>query len=286
MKNRKIIYGILAGLVILILIFGAIIFIQKSQALKIIFLDVGQGDAILISQGSNQILIDGGKNGKVLLEKLGRYIPFWDRNIETVIATHPDADHIGGLIEATKSYEIENVVETFVQSESQVYAAWESSINNANKIEAIKGVNIKFPNGAEMETLFPFTPIENINDKNSNANSVVNKLVFGENKFLFTGDLPNEQEMELIKNNSELNAQILKVAHHGSKYSTIQEFLDAVKPETAVISVGKNNMYGHPAPEIIDRLKNNNIGILKTNELGDIRYECVKKEIACVLVAN
>lgn len=286
MRNQKLIYSILAGLFVLVLILAGIIFVQKSQALKIIFLDVGQGDAILISQGANQVLIDGGKDGRLLLEKLGRYIPFWDRKIEAAIATHPDADHIGGLVSAARAYKIENIIETLAQNKSQIYAAWENSISNANKIEAVRGVNIKFSNGAEMTTLFPFAPIENINDKNSNAGSVVEKLIFGGNKFLFTGDLPNEQELVLIRSGLDLDSRVLKVAHHGSKYSTSREFLDAVKPETAVISAGRNNTYGHPNQEILSRLAAGNIKIIRTDESGDVVYECPAAGEKCNLIAN
>lgn len=286
MRNRKLIYSLLVGLLAVSLVLAGIIYFQKTQELKVIFLDVGQGDAILISQGSNQVLIDGGKDGKVLLEKLGRYIPFWDRQIETVIATHPDADHIGGLIDAAKAYQIENVIETAAPSDSQTYLAWEGAIRHANKIEAVKGAGIKFADGAEMATLFPFAPADSGSDKNSNAESVVEKLVFGETEFLFTGDLPAEQEIELIKNNVDIAADILKVAHHGSKYSTSQEFLDAVRPQTAVISVGKNNTYGHPNQETLDRLKNSNVKIFRTDEGGDIIYECPDKNSPCALVAK
>lgn len=288
MRNRKVIYFVLASLFVLSLVLGGIVFVQRSQALKVVFLDVGQGDAILIEQGSSQVLIDGGRDGKLLLEKLGRYIPFWDRQIEAVIATHPDADHIGGLVDAIRTYTVQNFLETNAQSDSQTFQVLQNVIRNQNisVIEPQEGVAIKFPEGAELDVLYPFGPIVAADPKNTNQYSVVAKLATGQNKFLFTGDLPREQEAELIKNNIDVAADVLKVGHHGSKYSTSAQFLDAVKPETAIISVGKNNTYGHPNQEILDRLKADNIKILRTDESGDIAYNCQNIKNSCVLVPH
>lgn len=278
MPNRKIIYTILFLLLALAFILGGIIFYAKnSRDLTVTFLDVGQGDAILISQGNNQMLIDGGKNGKIVLEKLGKHIPFWDRNIEAVIATHPDQDHIGGLIDVAKAYNISAVLETGAQSDSQTYKSWEESVNNGKieKIEAGRGISINFPyGGAKAEILYPSLSAELLDKSSANQYSVVIKLNSGENSFLFTGDLPSEKESDLINNKGDISASILKVAHHGSKYSTSEEFLNAVKPEEAVISVGKNNSYGHPSPEIIERLLKHSAKIWRTDEIGDIMYKC------------
>ncbi len=284
MLNRKAIYGVILVLLALSAVLAVIIFYSnQGQNLKVIFFDVGQGDAILISQGQNQMLIDGGKDGKAILEKLGRCIPFWDRTIETVIATHPDADHIGGLIEVAENYEIGAVLGTNARSDSQTYGAWEEAIAKTEKIEARKGINIKFPEGAEVSVLYPFSSVDS-RGSNSNEYSVVAKLSFGENKFLFTGDLPAEQELDLIKNS--VKSGILKVAHHGSKYSTSEEFLNAVNPEEAVISVGKNNSYSHPASEIIERLLKHSVKIWRTDEMGDIKYICQPLGERCELWLN
>lgn len=283
MIRRKTIYGVLLALLALSAILGIIIFYaRQDQALHVIFFDVGQGDAILVSQGQNQLLIDGGKDGKIILEKLGKYVPFWDRTIETVIATHPDQDHIGGLINVAKNYEIGAVLETNATSDSQTYNAWEDAITGVEKIEAKKGIDIKFPSGAEVSVEYPFSSIIN-QDPNSNDYSVVAKLNFGENKFLFTGDLPAEKEAELVAEKADLKAGVLKISHHGSKYATSSEFLDAVNPEEAVISVGKNNAYGHPAPEVVDRLLKAGIKIWRTDELGDIKYICANLQAPCAI---
>jgi competence protein ComEC len=287
MKNRKTIYIILFCLFILAIIFTGIILAQKAQELKIIFLDVGQGDAILIEQGSKQILIDGGPSGQRLLEKLGKYVPFWDRNIEMVIATHPDADHITGLADIMQNYKIGIIMQTAAVSDSQIFKKVQELIQEKNieKVEAQRGEKIHLNDDAVMEILNP-GPETPISSNDTNASSVVAKLSFGDNSFLFTGDLPSEQEQALIGDKLNLNSQVLKVGHHGSKYSTSDEFLQAVNPQDAVISVGKNNRYGHPAPETLERIKNKNIRILRTDELGDIEYDCVNSGAKCALVAN
>lgn len=280
MKNRKIIYsGLLVGF-ILVAIFGLII-LSNSQKLEVNFLDVGQGDAILISQGQNQILIDGGPSGQVLLEKLGEHIPFWDRKIETIIVTHPDQDHIGGLISAIGSYEVEAIIENSRQATSQVYQNLKNEIKEkeVKKINAQVGTKIKFSNGAILEIVYAK---KDGSAKDNNAKSIVSRLIFGENSFLLTGDLPDSEENNLFN----IKSSILKVSHHGSKNSTTENFLDKVKAQTAIISAGKNNRYGHPADEALERLKKFKMNILRTDEMGDIRFICQSLEKDCEIIAN
>jgi len=292
MKNKKFIYSSLFFILLLAIILAVIIFYSQKNSLKVVFFDVGQGDAILISEGSSQLLIDGGKDGKLLLEKLGKYIPFWDRNIEMVVASHPDQDHIGGLPSVFGAYKVDSVLETKMQSDSQIYKKLEDDIrqladqNNIEKIEAKKDVAIKFPNGVIAEVLYPLDSITDINAKDTNAASVVVKLTIGKNKFLFTGDLPMQQEQELLAKNVDVSSGILKIAHHGSKYATSDAFLDAVKPQDAIISVGKNNSYGHPNQETLQRLSAHKSKIFRTDEIGDIVYECANIDAQCVKVAN
>jgi competence protein ComEC len=284
MINNKKLYLILFFLLVLCLILSGIIFHSQKQELTVNFLDVGQGDAILISEGSKQILIDGGPNGQILLEKLGKYIPFWDRNIEVVIATHPDQDHIDGLIDAMKTYNIGEIIDNSEETDSQVYKKYKEIIQEKNipRMKGQRGMNIKISEDAKLEILNPGENLDN-NKKDTNADSIVAKLTYGENSFLFTGDLPSEKELTLISAGLDLNSRVLKVAHHGSKYSTSLEFLDKVAPKDAVISAGKNNRYGHPAWETLDRLNEKKTRILRTDEAGDIVYGCVDLQNPCML---
>jgi competence protein ComEC len=284
MQNRKIIYSILVFLVALAMIFSVILFRNNEKELRVVFFDVGQGDSIMISQGNDQVLIDGGRDGKVLLEKIGKYVPFWDRNIETVIETHPDSDHIAGLIDLLGTYKVQTLFKTNMQSSSQTFQALEKKIaeEKINTIEAKSGESIIFPDGAEAKIIFPFDSVFGDNDKDTNSTSVVVRLSFGNNNFLFTGDLPIQQEQEIIAKNIDIKADVLKVGHHGSKYSSSDEFLQAVAPKDGIVSVGKNNSYGHPAPETLQRLRNHNINIIRTDEVGDIEYECKNLESQCL----
>ncbi len=281
MKNRKVVYFFVGlGLVLSLLLASIVFYLQKSNELKVIFLNVGQGDAILISQGSSQILVDSGKNGKIILEKLGKYIPFWDRQIEGIVITHPDYDHIAGFVDILENYNIKMIVKTGAKSDSKTFEVLSEKISkeNVQSVEARSGVKMKFPRGAHLEIKYPIF-FKDIFSKNTNNESVVVGVNFGENSFLLTGDLPMEKESELIFGGKNIGAQVLKVAHHGSKYSTGDEFLKTVNPVEAIVSVGKNN-YGHPAPEVVERMERRGIKIRRTDQEGDIAYRCNEK--SCV----
>jgi competence protein ComEC len=280
MFSRKIIYSLILFLLMLVLVFSWIIYSSQSDKdLEVIFLDVGQGDSILIEQGNQQMLIDGGRSGKVLLEKLGKYIPFWDRQIEVVVETHPDADHVGGLIDVLKNYQVKKVIKTKAESNSQTFQALEEAIKNegSENIEAMKGAKVTFSEKATAEVVYPYSLLTNPQSDNTNENSVSFILNYSGSKFFLGGDLPIEQEDGL--NLGKIN--FLKVSHHGSKYSTSDKFLENIQPEEAIISVGKNNTYGHPAPEVIARLAGKNIKILRTDEMGDIIYNCPMASDKC-----
>jgi competence protein ComEC len=280
MFHKKYLYFSLIFLLAISLILAGIIFYSQSQQLKIIFLDIGQGDSILIEKGSNQILIDGGPSGQKEMEKLGKYIPFWDRKIEIIIATHPDQDHIGGLIDAMENYKVGKIIDTGAKSDSQVYKKYLETINEKNiaRLKGEKNMNIKIGE-ANLEILYPGKVLED-NVKDTNSDSIVAKLVYGENFFLFTGDFPTEKDADMFNFQVDLSAKVLKVSHHGSKYATSEEFLNKVNPQDAVISCGKNNSYGHPAVEILDRLRAKKVNIFRTDERGDIEYDC-QNQFSC-----
>lgn len=282
LMNRRLIYSILISLLFLSFILFLIIKFQQSNELKVVFIDVGQGDSILVSQGSKQILIDGGKDGKLLLEKLGKHIPFWDRKIEMVVESHPDADHIGGLIEVFGSYEVLSVIKTSAKSDSKTFEVLQEEISKEKSeiIEAVRGQKIILSDSALGEIIYPFGKIDE-EIKDTNSASVVFKLSYGENDFLFTGDIPDEKEKEILEKGINVESEVLKVSHHGSKYSSTSDFLKAVSPEDAIISAGKNNSYGHPHSDVLKRLIENKLNIFRTDEMGDIVYECKSVNEKC-----
>jgi|SRR6185369_93423 len=266
---------ILIGGLFLLTIAGSLLlwwFLVVSKRTEIVFLNVGQGDAILISQGSSQVLIDAGKNGKDLLSHLGRYVPFWDRHIEFVIATHPDADHIGGFPSLLRSYTVDRVLTSGATSDTEVSKLFASATEkySVEKSERIfRGTTLEFPSGGVLKIEYPLLPTDTVGG-DTNASSVVARFEYGETSFLLTGDLPREETVLP----EEQAVTVLKAAHHGSKYSTSANFLDLVLPKEAIISVGKNT-YGHPDMGVLDRLRERGVIIRRTDTDGDIRYRCI-----------
>ncbi|MFA6430493.1 MAG: ComEC/Rec2 family competence protein [Candidatus Paceibacterota bacterium] len=245
---------------------------KHFDRLRIVFLDIGQGDSILIeSPTGNQILIDGGLNRKVL-EALGREIPFYDRSIDAVIATHPDADHIGGLPFVLKRYRVGNYFDNGMTSDTSLFEELDKEIVNKkiSYFKATQGMLIDIGGGAYLRILYP---VVNTGD-DTNKNSIVAKLYFGGASILLTGDAPLETENILVKKyGKELESDILKVAHHGSKYSLSEAFISAVSPVESIISVNRDNRYGHPNIEVLDFLKEIKSEVLQTYEEGNIVFE-------------
>lgn len=251
--------------------------IREFAPLRVVFLDVGQGDAILITEGDTQVLIDGGAESRQLLGQLGRFVPFWDHRIETVIATHPDADHIGGLAAVIQRYRVGHFLSNGAEGQSGAAADLRQSLEQSSETDRAvlgSGSRLVFPGGAELSVLFPAGGAA-ADLEETNEGSIVARLEYGQASFLLTGDLPHE---EAVLPDIE-PAQVLKVAHHGSKYSTSDAWLARVRPEVAVVSVGKNR-YGHPADEVLLRLRAVGTEVLRTDEIGNIVFVC--QQNACV----
>lgn len=281
MKTPLKIAGIAIGIALFAAFFLGIVSIRnRASQIRIAFLDVGQGDAILITRGSNQALIDTGKNGRLLLSELGEFLSPWDKTIETVLLTHSDQDHVGALPDLLSRYRVEMLLSSDISEETEMDRSIRNAISlrNVRTIVPSAGLSVAFSSRVKLEILFPdalFAP----HLKNTNAGSVVSLLRVGEESFLFSGDLPKE---ELALPATDIH--ILKVSHHGSKYSTSDTFLDRMKPEEAIISVGKNS-YGHPAQEVLDRLERRDIRALRTDTAGTIVYKCsIAPDASCVLV--
>lgn len=246
---------------------------QKDGLLKIYFFDVGQGDAIFIeAPNGNQVLIDGGPDNKVV-QKLGEAMPFYDKEIDMVVLTHSDADHITGLIEVLERYEVENIVYSNIVRKSALYEAWQEAVaeEGANIIESVAGKVIDLGSGVTLSMTHPGELLAGKVLEKTNNESVVIMLKYGEVETLLTGDIEARAERQIILSGTNLDADILKVAHHGSKTSTTEEFLYEVSPQVAVIQVGAKNRYGHPTPEVLKRLEEYDIKYYRTDMDGDIK---------------
>lgn len=227
---------------------------------------------MLIRSGTAEIIIDAGVDGRLLLSRLGRHIPFWDRTIETVIATHSDRDHIGGFPSLFRSYRVLSALTNgYKDGTGSEKSFLEAIERDGARHEAIRsGTEIILPNdGGTLSVEYPYPYGKALTDKESNEGSLIIRFTYGESTFLLTGDLPREEKFLP----SEQPIDILKVAHHGSRFSTSDAFLDMIRPSDAVISVGKNS-YGHPSQEVIDRLMKRDIRIHRTDREGDIVYAC------------
>ena len=275
LKN-KIPYLILAALLLVaIFVWLAVWELTPDDKVRIDFFDVGQGSAIFIAApNNNQVLIDGGPSDAVL-GKLGQAMPMFDRRIELIVLTHPDADHLNGLVEVLKRYQVEKILETGISDSSAEYQIWHKLIKEKNvpMVFAQAGQKIAIADNLTLKIIYPLGKIVNEDFANrTNSASIVSKLVYGRNSFLFTGDTEESTESILEWDNADLRADILQVGHHGSKSSTSEKFLELVAPKLAVIQAGLKNKYGHPSQEVLSRLKN--IKIFRTDLDGDIVFYC------------
>jgi len=271
-SNKRIVWIILGVLVCFNLIVWVVVYdLNKPRLLEVSFFDVGQGDSIFIeTPEKQQILIDGGPSS-VILEKLAQEMPFYDKTIDLIILTHPEHDHMRGLLDVLERYEVENILWTGVIRDSNEWKEWMRLLDEEGaqiKI-AEKGQRIMLSESVFIDILYPFENLNNKEIKQTNDTSIVAYLSFNNTSFLFTGDISKKIEAKLIEQGS-LDSRVLKIAHHGSKTSSSQEFLESVSPEIAVIQVGKNS-YGHPYEEVLSRLKESDIDILRTDEKGDIK---------------
>lgn len=251
----------------------AILAKAENGPLEIHFFDVGQGKAIFIqTPGGHDILIDGGPDNSAL-QKLGEALPFYDRHIDLLILTHPDSDHLNGLIEVLKRYEVGAILESGIKDDSPEDRKWRELIDEKDiaLTFAKAGQKIKIGDGFLLEVLYPNISLAGSSPSNTNSASLVLRLDYGENSFLFTGDEEGATESWLLGTGAAIDVDILDVSHHGSKNSTSLDFLKKVSPEAAIIQAGQGNRYGHPHQETLDRLQGLDSGIFRTDLCGDIR---------------
>lgn len=264
----------------LLLLAGALLWIAVGQLpdgrLHVAFLDVGQGDAILITTTEGQqILVDGGPSPAALTSALGREMPFWDRSLDLVVMSHADADHITGLAEVVERYRLDGWLDNGFPDEDAVYLQCLQSLEERGvpRHTVRAGDRLDLGEGSILEVLHPPPEPMTGTDADSNNNSIVLRLRWKEAAFLLTGDIEAEAERLLLQSGQPLDADVLKVAHHGSGGSSTPEFLSAVAPSFAAISVGVDNRFDHPAPIVLERLAAaGGVTIHRTDEEGTLEF--------------
>lgn len=229
--------------------------------------------AIFIQTPSGQqILVDGGPDPEKACLALGDKLPFWDKSLDLVVLTHPEDDHLVGLLEVLRHYKVEQVLEPGFDHDTLAYEEWLRLIDakHMKRITASAGQQIDLGDGIMIEVLHPKEELMEGTESDANNNSIVLRLVWNEISFLLTGDIYEEAEREILYEGYKLDSTVLKVAHHGSTTSTSPHFLAAVDPQAAIISVGKDNPFGHPSDETLARL--NGVQVYRTDEEGTITF--------------
>lgn len=283
--------GVLVGLVILAILQW------PNLSFRLIACDVGQGDGLLMIKGSVQVVVDGGPSGERMLACLERHVPFWDRTIELIVLTNTDYDHMNGLSAVVERYKVMQFVTSDGVHKS---AALDKMIAKLSKYGiSVVGVeqgdiikvagespitlNVLWPPEVIEEYVAVFTDQMSKDDREQilgasakrgdlNERSVVVEILEDDKRYLLMGDAGFQGEEQLIKSGRLSDVDYLKVGHHGSKYASSQEFLEIIKPETAVISVGAKNNYGHPTAEVLGRLGDAAALIMRTDLEGDVIY--------------
>lgn len=276
LQSRTIALGVISALVTLIWIWP-VIGVQATpsacECLRVHFLNVGQGDAILIETPEGfQMLVDGGPDGTVLRELSGVMGPH-DRTLDVVVATHPDLDHIGGLVDVLARYEVTHVLMTKNENDTAVSKAFLNAVTQELAEVTYAESGQQFMLGATVSVAI-FSPTGNEQLWESNNASIVMQITYGDTSFMLTGDASLEIENHLVGVYGDvLQSDVLKLGHHGSKTSTSQLFLDTVSPQYAVVSAGVGNRYGHPHQEVMARVFGRKIQSFHTGTDGTVSFE-------------
>lgn len=240
------------------------------NGLVVHYIDVGQGDSILIQTKEKNMLIDSGPNDSI--RKLSSYLnSLHIKKLDYVIATHPHEDHIGNMDYILKKYTVTTFMAPKVTTNSSYFNDMITELKHKNmNISTIrfgnKNTNINLGDNIKVEVL---GPVKDKYEKLNNYSAVI-RISYNNTSFLFTGDCEKEEENDILKNNTNIHSDVLKVGHHGSSTSTTKDFLDAVSPKIAVISVGKDNSYNHPSSSTLSTLKKYGCTIYRTDKDGNI----------------
>jgi len=288
-KRRRLFNIILFFSLIILCVIGSYMFVQyievnglgfKRQGLDVYFLNVGQGDATLFYTETREvILVDGGPDMSVLYE-LGKSLPFYERTIDLMILTHPDSDHLNGLLDVLERYRVKKIMYTDIVDNSDTYKIFKDLVAfEGAEIIIVKGEENLHFGELEVNILYPTQSIQGKSFIDTNESSIALRLSYDSIDFLLTGDMPQAQEIGLIKNNHIVESEVMKAGHHGSKTSSAVEFLHAVKPQYAVISAGVDNSYGHPHYRVLQNFENIGTDILRTDEVGTIHVYTNGREV-------
>ena len=237
------------------------------------FLDVGQGDAILIeTPAGHTALIDGGPAPSALFSALGEALPFWTRRLDLVVNTHPDLDHLGGLVPLVTRYQVGQVLVSGFESRAPEFTQWQANLAAAQTpvLRAQAGEQIDLGDGVWLDVLAPGAQLVSDTSADANNNSVVLRLRFGRFAVLLPGDIEAIMEEDLQRQGVWMQSVVLKVPHHGAETSSTVAWLQAVHPQLAIIEVGKDNPFGHPKPEILARYRDLGIPVLRTDLSGAV----------------
>jgi len=252
---------------------------DRQGLLTVSFLDVGQGDSIYIEAPSGrQAVVDGGKTSTIL-RRLARVMPWWDRTIDVAIPTHPDADHIGGLVDVLARYKVSMIIRSSVEGDTQTAKALVEAMKQegSQNVVAMRGQVVDLGGGAYIQILYPDRLLPHVA---TNDGCVVARLVYGKTSFMLPCDAPQGVEEYLVAlastplgtSDGSLRSDVLKAGHHGSKYSSSPLFLGFVNPSFGVFSRGCTNTYGHPAPEVVARFEQFDIPTFDTCKDGTVTF--------------
>ena len=277
----KQVISLLVIVAIALLVLGINIFRTLPDGkLHLIFCDVGQGDGILLkTPKGDKVLIDGGPDDSVL-SCLGKFMPFYDRNLELMVLTHPQADHMTGLVSVFERYNVEKVLRTTAVNKTAGFEEFRKAeiSEKSQEFKALSDSKINLDTNLTATILWP-SPGNLASVADLNDTAIVLRVDFGQFCALLTADAGNFVWAQLSAAGKLSRCYLLKVAHHGSKNATNEQFLESVSPKIAVISVGINNLYGHPHKQVIEELQRHRIQVLRTDQKGTIEIVSDGKKV-------